>query len=179
MANVQIKAVSVKHSAILDYMLVHPAEKLSEVAKNFGVSQAWLSVIVNSDAFQAKLRERDDQQFSSIIVPLREQVMGIAQVGVEKLGECLENASPTSDKQFIADTTDSLLKNLGYSPRSVAPSPQAAMTQNNIFMVDKSDLEEARKNMRQVVPEQEAIPVLIENEEKLVEDKRGAPTEEV
>lgn len=167
MAGVQIKRVSVKHDAILDYMLVNPGMKLSKVARHFDVSQAWLSVIIHSDAFQAKLAEKDGLQYETIVIPLREQVMGVAQVGVEKLGECLENASASSDKQFIADTTDSLLKNLGYSPKSAAPSPPAAV-QQNFFVADKESLEKAREKMRTIIPEEgtslNESGVLIEND---------------
>lgn len=150
MAVNQIAKVSIKHDAILDYLLIHPAEKLGDVAMYFKVSQAWLSVIIHSDAFQVKLAEKSGECFSTTIVPLREQLMGVAQVGVEKLGEALENASSTSDKQFIADTTDSILKNLGYSPKSSAPAPGGSSTTNNIFVVDKAALAAAREKMRTV-----------------------------
>lgn len=151
MAVNQIAKVSIKHDAILDYLLVHPAEKLGDVATYFGMSQSWLSIIIHSDAFQVKLAEKSDECFHSSILPLREQLMGIAQVGVEKLGQVLENASVVSDKQFIADTTDSLLKNLGYSPKSVNPQPNTGnTTNNNLFVVDKITLASAREKMRTV-----------------------------
>ena len=151
MAVNQIAKVSIKHDAILDYLLVHPAEKLGDVAAHFHVSQAWLSVIIHSDAFQAKLATKSDECFSSTVVPLREQLMGVAQVGVSKLGEVLENASTITDKQFIVDTTDSILKNLGYSPKSSAPAqPAGGVTNNNLFIVDKAALAAARNKMRTV-----------------------------
>jgi len=147
----QIAKVSIRHDAILDYLLIHPAEKLGDVAKHFNVSQPWLSVIIHSDAFQAKLAEKSGECFSTTVLPLREQLMGVAQVGVEKLGEVLENASPVSDKQFIVDTTDSILKNLGYSPKSSAPAqPNGGVTNNNVFIVDKAALASAREKMRTV-----------------------------
>lgn len=151
MAANQIAKVSIKHDAILDYLLVHPAEKLGDVAAYFGMSQAWLSVVIHSDAFQVKLAEKSDECFHSSILPLREQLMGVAQVGVAKLGEVLENASVVTDKQFIVDTTDSVLKNLGYSPKSSAPAqPAAGVTNNNIFVVGKATLASAREKMRTV-----------------------------
>lgn len=149
MAATQIAKVSIKHEAILDYLLVNPAEKLSNVAAYFGVGQPWLSVIIHSDAFQAKLAAKSGECFSSIVLPLREQLLGVAQVGVEKLGEALQNASTSSDKQFIADTTDSILKNLGYSPKSTSPTTISATT-NNVFLIDKTALAAARAKMRTV-----------------------------
>lgn len=171
MAANQIAKVSIKHDAILDYLLIHPDMKLGNVAAHFGVSQAWLSVIIHSDAFQIRLKEKDGEQFGAVIVPLREQLMGVAQVGVSKLGEAIENASPVSDKQFIADTTDSILKNLGYSPKSAAPTPTTA-TQNNFFVVDKDALAGARAKMR-TVPNTELI------EDVEVEPVEGTAPEEI
>ena len=175
MAVNQIQKVSIKHEAILDYLIVNPSMKLGDVATHFGVSQAWLSVIIHSDAFQAKLAEKNSDTFSSIVVPLREQLLGVAQVGVAKLGECMENASSTSDKQFIADTTDSILKNLGYSPKSVAPASNGNTTNNNIFVVDKGALASARAKMR-TVPSGDLLEgnVLESNSEEV-----GAPAEKV
>ena len=170
MAENQIAKVSIKHEAILDYLLVNPAEKLGDVAAHFNVSQAWLSVIIHSDAFQVKLAEKNSECFSTIVMPLREQLLGVAQVGVAKLGEVLENSSTTSDKQFIADTTDSILKNLGYSPKSSAPAPSGGSTTNNIFVVDKTALAAARAKMRTV-----PIGDLIEGQivESITEENRA------
>lgn len=150
MAEVQLKKVSIKHEAIMEYLLVNPTQKLGEVAAYFGVSQAWLSVVINSDAFQIKLGERKDELFGATVVPLREKLLGLAHVGVEKLGEALDNASVVSDKQFIADTTDQVLKSLGYSPKS-SPTPAGQTNiQNNFYGADKATLEAAREKMRNI-----------------------------
>lgn len=152
MAANQIQRVSIKHDAILDYLLVNPDKKLGLVATHFDVSQAWLSVIIHSDAFQVRLKEKGSDLFGATIVPLREKILGVAHIGIDKLGDALENASASSDKQFIADTTDSILKNLGYSPKSAAPTQDISNTQNNFFVVDKEALAGARAKMR-TVPE--------------------------
>ena len=145
----EIKRVSVKHEAIMEYMLVNPAAPLREVAAHFGVTQAWLSTIIHSDAFQAKLSEKKDDLFSATIVPLREKMLGLAHMGVEKLGDAMEHASPISDKDFIADTTDNILKNLGYSPKSAPAGAMPMNQQNNYYVVDSNTLAQARARMGQ------------------------------
>lgn len=144
-----IKALSIKHEAIMDYLLMNPASKLGDVAAHFRVSQAWLSVIIHSDAFQAQLAEKNEALFVGTVLPLREQLLGVAHLGVEKLGEALENASPGSDKQFIADTTTTVLASLGFTPKNgLAPQGGVNMQQNNYYMVEKEALAEAREKMR-------------------------------
>lgn len=175
MAATQIRKVSIKHDAILDFLLVNPEMKLGLVAAHFDVSQAWLSVIIHSDAFQARLKEKGSDMFGATIVPLREKLLGVAHVGVDKLGEAMENASASSDKQFIADTTDSILKNLGYSPKSAAPI-QTGNTQNNFFVVDKEALAGAREKMRTVPTSPDAVDLL---EGQLLESTEGASSEKI
>jgi hypothetical protein len=148
----QIKTISPKHDAIMDALIASPHLKLGEIAVQFGVSQAWLSVIIHSDAFQIQLKTKQKEFFGAVVVPLREKLIGVAHLGVDKLGEVMENASTLSDKQFIADTTDSILKNLGYSPKSVPPPLAGSVKQQNVFVVDKETLESARETMRQLQP---------------------------
>lgn len=145
----EIRRVSIKHDAIMDYLLTNPGAPLSEVAGHFGLTQAWLSTVIHSDAFQAVLKEKREMVFQGTVMPLREKIVGVAHLGVEKLGEALENASAVSDKEFIADTTDSILKNLGFSPKSAPPSLQQNVQNNNFFTVDKETLADARKKMKE------------------------------
>jgi len=170
--SVQIAKVSIKHDAIMDYLMTNPTQLMSEVATYFKVSPTWLSTIIHSDVFQMQLETKKDKMFGSTVLPLREKLLGVAHVGVEKLGEALNNASTISDKQFIADTTDSVLKNLGFSPKSVAPN-SSSITQNNIICTDAKTLEAAREKMRIA-----ATPVIVE-EGVLIESSESPPTEEL
>lgn len=170
MAENQIQKVSVKHDAIMDYLIANPAAPLSEVAVHFGMTQPWLSTVIHSDAFQAVLKEKQEIVLNSTIVPLREKVLGVAHLGIEKLGEAMDNASAVSDKEFIADTTDSILKNLGFSPKSAPPTTQQNV-QNNFFGVDKDALASAREKMKEVHAE--------EPEGNLIEQKTTDSSEEV
>jgi len=173
MAEAQIAKVSIKHDAIMDYLMTNPTQPMSEVAAYFKVSACWLSTIIHSDVFQMQLETKKDKMFGSTVLPLREKLLGVAHVGVEKLGEALNNASTISDKQFIADTTDSVLKNLGFSPKSVAPNSN--LTQNNTFISTNAEtLEAAREKMRIA-----ATPVVVDGEGVLIESSESPPTEEL
>jgi hypothetical protein len=167
MAEVQVKSLTIRHEAIMDYLMVNPTVQLGVVAAHFKVSAAWLSVIVHSDAFQSKLREKSDEMFGATVIPLREKILGLAHVGVEKLGVALENASPVSDKQFIADTTDSILKNLGYSPKSAPSDSGNVNVQNNFISVGSDALASAREKMQNPTGR---TPVLINEDEHASEN---------
>lgn len=166
----EIQKVSVRHDAIMDYMLSNPMMKLGEVARVFDVSQPWLSCIIHSDAFQIQLSEKKSGVFNATVLPLREKLNGVAHLAVEKLGDVLENASVVNDKQFIADTTDSILKNLGYSPKSVPPSIAGNVQNQNVFVVDREALAAARDKMR-------GLPI-VEAREKLLGSSGEVSTSE-
>jgi hypothetical protein len=46
------------HEAVIDMWLVDPTLKQGEIAAALGKTQAWLSILVNSDAFRAKYAAR-------------------------------------------------------------------------------------------------------------------------
>ena len=61
--SVQIQKMSARHEAILQFMIANPTMKMSKVAAHFGVTGAWLSTIIWSDAFQNQLARRHDELF--------------------------------------------------------------------------------------------------------------------
>lgn len=135
----QIQKVSIKHDVLLDYLIANPTAKRSEVAAIFGVTQAWLSTIIHSCAFQEKLRQRQDQVFEvAVLRPIQEKLMGAANMAAERLMEVLPLESDAKTLNTILDTT---LSNLGYGQKSVGtPIQQTNVTVN----ISKEDLAGAR-----------------------------------
>ena len=142
-----IKKVSHKHEAILDMMLANPQMKLRDIAREMGVSQSWLSCIIHSDAFQRKLSERQEEIFNATLMPLKDKIAGAAAVAVEKLSEGVESASPVTDREFVLDATEKLLKAAGFTGRE--PVEGGINAQQNNFYFGAEALEVAREKMRQ------------------------------
>jgi hypothetical protein len=143
---VQIQTVRHTHEAILQYMLANPTAPQGLVAAHFGYTQSWISIIVNSDAFQAKLRERQDEMFSEgVVATLKDKIIGTAHLAVEKLAEKLETEK---DARVIKDSAEMLLKSLGYgNPKPSAPHVQ----QNNVFVLaDKESLANSRRLLAEI-----------------------------
>lgn len=88
---VQIKKLSHRHLAIMDWLLANPREKLSECAAHFGVSQAWLSTVINSDLFKARMADRrgaiEDLQHQQIT----SQLLDIAQDGLKAMHDVVRD----------------------------------------------------------------------------------------
>lgn len=153
----EIQKVGIKHDAIMDFMLTNPTLTQQQVAAYFGVTQSWLSIIIHSDTFQAQLSDKKAEMFAATVIPLRQKVVGVAHMGVEKLAECLENASPATDKDFIVNTTQGLLKNLDFGT-GASGKASPGNVQTTIYNVGRDSLEQARNVMRALhTPEKPVI----------------------
>lgn len=53
--------VKFQHEAIIDVILRRPRIEQKELAEMFGYTRGWMSRLVNSDAFQARIAERRQQ----------------------------------------------------------------------------------------------------------------------
>ncbi len=137
----RILKVGVRHEAILNYLVANPNTPMSAVAREFGVSQPWLSTIIHSDAFQARLRERQEAMFSHHVLPLGEKLLGLAHIAVERIGQQLDTCI---DPEHTLEVTKTLLDRVGFSPKQHAAPAHVNVQQNNYYQVDKDTLEEAR-----------------------------------
>lgn len=152
-----IKRLSMRHEAIIDYIVANPTARMADIAIYFKVSRSWLSIVVNSDAFKQKLAERQDLLFQHTVVPLQEKIAGLAHVGLDKLGDVLEN---TQDPALIKSTTEGLLDRLGYSAKAVNAALNASPSNtqiNNYYSVDSNVLAQARENFGKTLTEEKAL----------------------
>jgi len=149
----QIARISYSHEAFINWLLENPERPLRDAAQYFGYTQAWLSTILHSDVFQAKLSERQDAVFAAVAQDIPAKLRAAADIGLEKLTAKLED---TEDGEFILDATDKLLHRMGYAPSAsrnpVAPAHVTNNTQINMFQVDAAQLAEARQRIGTKTP---------------------------
>lgn len=135
----EIQRLSIRHEAIMDYLMANPCVPLSQVAQTFGVTQPWLSQIIHSDAFQSMLKTKQEIAFHHTVLPLREKMTNIAHMALDKLAQTL----PTeTDVGTINKVAEGVLDRLGYSSKT--PAVVVNNTQNVQVNTLRSELEEAR-----------------------------------
>lgn len=140
----QLLNVSHVHDAIMNWMIANPERSLRECAQAFGYTQSWLSTMIHSNLFQARLKEKQEQVFSGIAVSINEKLAAGADIGVTKLVEKLETSE---DPRFIKETTQMMLEKLGFGAATrVAGAGQVnnGPVQQNFYMASPADLEQAR-----------------------------------
>lgn len=88
----QIKEVKWFHDAIIDEMIANPAQSQGELARKFGYTQAWMSIMVNSDAFRHRLQERKAEIVDPrLLAEWEDRVNGIAHRALDRIMEKLDN----------------------------------------------------------------------------------------
>lgn len=115
----QLQKLSHKHEAIMLFMLANPDMSKGDVAKHFGITQAWLSTVITSDAFAAKFGELRDQYMGTALLGLLDKVELLAHMSLDKMIEELPHTQGMGQAQSVANDT---LKVLGYG------SPKAGTT---------------------------------------------------
>lgn len=78
------------HDAMIDLILCEPAISQNDVARRFGYSPAWVSTIMTSDAFRARLAERREELIDPVVraraeVNLKAMILRSQEVIMEKL----------------------------------------------------------------------------------------------
>jgi hypothetical protein len=87
----EIAKVRYTHDACIDKILACPDISQNDLAAEFGYSATWISTIVNSDAFQARLAERKKELIDPVIaLAMEERLKGLASRSIEILMKRME-----------------------------------------------------------------------------------------
>lgn len=126
----EIARVRYTHDAVIDEILVNPAISQNDLAKIFGFSPTWVSIIINSDAFQERLAERKGELVDpKIRATVNERLDAIASVALGKIMDRLD--SPLSGQIKNVDLI--AMAKLGVGDKNTRPA--APIQQNNLYVV--------------------------------------------
>lgn len=149
--SVQIKKVNSWHQALAAWLIANPVAKQSEAATHFGVTQAWLSTVINSDAFRDYFQQLQAEHTSSLLAPVVEKVRAAADQAVSEIQNRMNIDITKFSTKDLLEVSDVMLKRSGYGDPGARAAPQAP-TVNNVFVVSRETLEESRRAMRSHKP---------------------------
>lgn len=125
----ELKKVSYSHDAMIDMIIANPAISGGELAKEFGYTQTWISIIVNSDAFKERLAERKGQLIDpQITATIESRLEGLARRSLDRLLERVESQVPLKPMELVA------MAKLGAGNR--ADRPPAPPASNHLYVVN-------------------------------------------
>lgn len=131
---IQIAKVRYTHDAVIDEIIRNPAISQGELSKMFGFSQAWMSICINSDAFQQRLSERKAEMIDpQIIASINDRLDAVARRSLDKIMDRLEGKDATSPGPVKTAELIQIAK-LGVGDKNTRPAgPQ--IQQNNLYVV--------------------------------------------
>ena len=110
-----IARVKYSHDAMIDLIIANPAISQGMLAQEFGYTQAWVSRIMNSDAFQARLAIRKaDIVDPSLVLTIDEKLKALAS---KSLDVVLERLAVTQNPDTALKALEITSKALGYGAR--------------------------------------------------------------
>ena len=134
-----LNARHLRNDQIIYWMLSHPGASLSQCARIFGITPAWLSTLTRTDGFQQRMSELRGDYQDCTLPSIRDKLLSCADLAVEKLTDALEKSA---DPDYILETADKVLHRLGYAPTAKAVQAGPQIVQN--FVVSREDLAAGR-----------------------------------
>ncbi len=123
--------VRYSHDAMVDLIIQRPEIHQNEIAEIFGRRPHWVSLVINSDAFQSRLAERKKELVDPILqATINDRLQAVAAESLDRIREKLSGPLPLTD-EFLLKSADLSTKALGYGARV----PGAGSTTNVAVVV--------------------------------------------
>lgn len=107
----ELKRVAFRHEQMIDFLVANPGVSQGNMAVQLGVTQSWLSTMMNSSAFQEALTSRKDALVDPIIrATLEDKLRALADVSLSKL---LEKLHTQPDSATSLKALDLATRSLG------------------------------------------------------------------
>lgn len=114
-AALAIKRVKYSHDGFIDLLIERPGISQGEIAETFGYTQAWVSRVMNSDAFLARLAARKSDLIDPAIAQtLEEKFRVLASISLDTV---IEKLSVTKNPDTALKALEISSKALGYGAR--------------------------------------------------------------
>lgn len=110
-----IMRVNYTHDAMIDLILAEPEVAHGKLAEVFGYTEGWISRVIASDAFQARMEERKAQLIDPTIAKaMDERLKGLATQSLEIVARKLE---ATDSATYALEALGLASRALGYGAR--------------------------------------------------------------
>jgi hypothetical protein len=106
------------HDAMINCIIANPAVSQNDLAKYFGYSAPWISQIIASDAFQARLSQRTEELVDpTILLSVKEQFNALVLTSLAILREKLKAPNPPDN--LVLRSLEVGSRALGYGARDI------------------------------------------------------------
>lgn len=85
-----IKKINRRHEEILMWVAMNPNKTQRQIAKDLGYSESWLSTLMASDMFQARLNKLRETYHSTVMIGVRSRAEAVATLALNRLLELMD-----------------------------------------------------------------------------------------
>lgn len=130
-----------RHQTLLMAVLLWPDKTQREISKMVGMTEAWVSTVLNSDMFREQLARVEGEFSGALLCSMREKAQAVMSMGMDRL---MERMALGADKtEVIAGVVDKM--------NSIAQPSAAPVPANHLHVnISANDLAAAREAMRTV-----------------------------
>lgn len=122
-----VKHLRYTHEDCVDMVLASPGISQNDLAMRYGVTPAWMSIVMNCDAFKAKLAERRAELIDPVLAAsLNERFAALAQRSVEVLLEKLSQPAEKIPDKLALEAAALGAKSVGLGVPQPSGAPDAA-----------------------------------------------------
>lgn len=130
-----VKGSKWTHELAIDMIIANPDWSQKELAQHFNRSVNWISLVMSSDAFQAKLAERREEILNpEIRASIEQRFQALAEHSLSRLHEKLDN--PNASDNLVLRSVELATKALGLGAR---PQQNTGAVQIAIVVPPKSE----------------------------------------
>jgi hypothetical protein len=137
------KKLSRKHYEIFRIIATDPLLSNGEVARRVGVTESWLSIVINTDMFKALMEAYKRQVVSSVTASLQEKTHAAVNLAMDRIIGHLQQ--PVSDPDYALTVATKLGSGAGLPLSKANGTGLSAQNQVNVFVASKEELAHARE----------------------------------
>lgn len=129
----QLQRVHYTHDALIDAIIMNPTIRQRELAELFGYTEAWISTVICSDSFQARLAvRRNDLVGNSMLLTFNERMKNLAFRSLDRIEQELDKKAACSI-DVAMDALKVAAKGFGFGGGAQV-QVNASQTQNNYIV---------------------------------------------
>lgn len=146
------------HDAMINMILASPGISQNELAAQFGYSASWISQIMTSDVFQARLMERSAEMIDPTLrATIEDQLKGLAARSIEIVKEKLSKPADEVTDQMAVRVMEASGRLLGYGAREQTVAVQVNVDNHLDSLASNLTKLLRRERSKQDVPQIELL----------------------
>lgn len=119
------------HEMVADMLIANPNLTQREIAKRLDRSEYWLSIVVNSDAFQDYLARRKEEFIDPVLqASVEDRLSAVANRSMDEFLRRMDVAPGSISNDSLLRATEISTKGLGMGPQSKQPA-----IQQNLYVI--------------------------------------------